>query len=169
MWTDFCAFFRKISLTPTSVEVADVVVTGVYQRKKESFTGSATTFKSKELKAVGTQSVLQSLRTLDPSFKISESVQFGSDPNHLPNIEIRGKSSIVGLTDEYETDPNQPLFILDGFESDLETINDLSMDRVQSITVLNGRNETYASIATVRNSLGIEQIRVNRSSDVCFS
>ena len=39
----------------------------------------------------------------------------------------------------------------------------------QSITVLNGRNETYASIATVRNSLGIEQIRVNRSSDVCFS
>ena len=58
------ADFRKISLTPTSVEVADVVVTGVYQRKKESFTGSATTFKSKELKAVGTQSVLQSLRTL---------------------------------------------------------------------------------------------------------
>ena len=57
------ADFRKISLTPTSVEVADVVVTGVYQRKKESFTGSATTFKSKELKAVGTQSVLQSLRT----------------------------------------------------------------------------------------------------------
>ena len=54
----------------------------------------------------------------------------------MPNIEIRGKSSIVGLTDEYETDPNQPLFILDGFESDLETINDLSMDRVQSITVL---------------------------------
>ena len=65
------ADFRKISLTPTSVEVADVVVTGVYQRKKESFTGSATTFKSKELKAVGTQSVLQSLRTLDPSIKIS--------------------------------------------------------------------------------------------------
>ena len=117
-------------------EMDEVVVTGIYSRKKESFTGSTTTFTSKELKMVGNQSVLQSLKTLDPSFAIIENNEFGSDPNHLPNIEIRGKSSIVGLTDEYETDPNQPLFILDGFESDLETINDLSMDRVQSITVL---------------------------------
>ena len=114
----------------------EVVVNGIFTRKKESFTGSTTTFTSKELKMVGNQSVLQSLKTLDPSFAIIENNEFGSDPNHLPNIEIRGKSSIVGLTDEYETDPNQPLFILDGFESDLETINDLSMDRVQSITVL---------------------------------
>ena len=42
----------------------------------------------------------------------------------------------MGLTDEYETDPNQPLFILDGFETTLQTISDLSMDRVQSITIL---------------------------------
>lgn len=60
----------------------------------------------------------------------------GQTRTHLPNIEIRGKSSIVGLTDEYETDPNQPLFILDGFETTLQTISDLSMDRVQSITIL---------------------------------
>ena len=54
----------------------------------------------------------------------------------MPNIEIRGKTSVIGLTEEYNTDPNQPLFILDGFESTLATISDLSMDRVQSITVL---------------------------------
>lgn len=61
----------------------------------------------------------------------------GSDLNFIcTDIEIRGKSSIVGLTDEYETDPNQPLFILDGFETTLQTISDLSMDRVQSITIL---------------------------------
>ena len=125
-----------IVLEDDIAEMEEVVVNGIFTRKKESFTGSTTTFTSKELKMVGNQSVLQSLKTLDPSFAIIENNEFGSDPNHLPNIEIRGKSSIVGLTDEYETDPNQPLFILDGFESDLETINDLSMDRVQSITVL---------------------------------
>ena len=90
------AEFREVKLLQSAVEVGDVVVTGVYQRKKESFTGSATTFKSKELMAVGTQSVLQSLATLDPSFKITESVQFGSDPNRMPDFEIRGKSSVVG-------------------------------------------------------------------------
>ena len=38
---------------------------------------------------------------------------------------------MIGLTQEYEVDPNQPLFILDGFETTLKTISDLSMDRVQ--------------------------------------
>ncbi|MCM1032046.1 MAG: SusC/RagA family TonB-linked outer membrane protein, partial [Oscillibacter sp.] len=117
-------------------EVEEVVVTGIFTRKKESFTGSSTTFTTKELKMVGNSNVLQSLKTLDPAFAIMENNEFGSDPNNVPNIEIRGKSSIVGLTDEYETDPNQPLFVLDGFETTLQTISDLSMDRVQSITIL---------------------------------
>ena len=117
-------------------EIKDVVVTGIYQRKKESFTGSSTTFKGEELKSVGSQNVLQSLRTLDPSFKIMENNQFGSNPNQMPDIEIRGKSSVVGLKEEYGTDPNQPLFILDGFETTLETVMNLNMNRVASVTIL---------------------------------
>ena len=142
--------FREVKLMQSTVEVGDVVVTGVYQRKKESSTGSATTFKSKELMAVGTQSVLQSLATLDPSFKITESVQFGSDPNRMPDFEIRGKSSVVGLKEEYGTDPNQPLFILDGFETTLETVMNLNMNRVASVTLLKDAASTaiYGSKAS---------------------
>ncbi len=114
----------------------DQVVTGIYQRKKESFTGSSTTFTAKELKVVGNQSPLQALKTLDPSFAIIENTTFGSDPNRLPDIEIRGKSSVIGLTEQYGTNPNQPLFILDGFESTLQVISDFSMDRIESITLL---------------------------------
>lgn len=128
--------FFRIFMHPEAIQMEDVVVTGVYQRKKESFTGSSTTFKAEELKAVGTQNVLQSLRTLDPSFKIMESNQFGSDPNRMPDIEIRGKSSVMGLKEEYGTDPNQPLFILDGFETTLQTVMDLNMNRVASVTLL---------------------------------
>lgn len=117
-------------------EMDEVVVTGIYSRKKESFTGSSTTYTAKELKTIGNTNVLQSLKTMDPSFAIMENNQFGSDPNHLPDINVRGKTSVIGLTQEYEIDPNQPLFILDGFETTLQTISDLSMDRVQSITVL---------------------------------
>ena len=113
-----------------------VVVTGIFTRKKESFTGSATTIQAEELKMVGNQNILQSLKTLDPSFAIIENETFGSDPNRLPDVEVRGKTSIVGLTEENFVNPNQPLFILDGFESTLSTVNDLNMDRVESITIL---------------------------------
>lgn len=126
----------NVQLEPNADAIKDVVVTGIYQRNKESFTGSSATYTIKELKMVGNQNVLQSLKTLDPSFAIVDNNLFGSDPNRLPDIEIRGKSSVIGLTDEYSSNPNQPLFILDGFESTLAIISDLSMDRVESITLL---------------------------------
>ena len=133
-----------------STELEDVIVTGVYERKKESFTGASATFKADELKKIGNGSVLQSLKTLDPSFKMMESTQFGSNPNMMPDIEIRGKSSVVGLKEEYGTDPNQPLFILDGFETTLETIMNLNMNRVASVTILKDAASTaiYGSKAS---------------------
>ena len=88
----------------------EVVVTGIYERKSESFTGSATTFKSEELKRIGGQNVLQSLKTLDPSFTIMESRDYGSDPNRLPDIEIRGKSSVIGKRNSGPTRTNLYLF-----------------------------------------------------------
>jgi TonB-linked SusC/RagA family outer membrane protein len=125
-----------VKMVPAATAMKDQVVTGIYQRKKESFTGSSTTFTAKELKMIGNQSPLQALKTLDPSFAIVENNSFGSDPNRLPDIEIRGKSSVIGLTEQYGTNPNQPLFILDGFESNLQVISDFSMDRIESITLL---------------------------------
>lgn len=126
----------RASLKMSSEAIDEVVVTGIYQRNVESFTGSATTFSEKELKQVGNSNVLQSLKTLDPSFNLMDNNTMGSDPNQTLQIEVRGKTNVAGLTEEYVNDPNQPLFILDGFESTLATISDLSMDRVQSITLL---------------------------------
>ena len=120
----------------SDTQLEEVVVTGIFTRKKESFTGSAATYTAKELKDMGTSNVLQSLKTLDPAFAIIEDTQFGSDPNRLPNMEIRGKSSMLGQRDELANDPNQPLFILDGFESSLQAINDLDINRIESITIL---------------------------------
>ncbi|MBP3230279.1 MAG: carboxypeptidase-like regulatory domain-containing protein, partial [Prevotella sp.] len=118
----------------SSTQLKDVVVTGIFNRKKESFTGSAATYNKDDLIQMGSSNVLQSLKTLDPAFAIIEDTQFGSDPNRLPNMEIRGKSSMLGQRDELATDPNQPLFILDGFESSLQAINDLDINRIESIT-----------------------------------
>ena len=142
--------FSKVVMFTNVTQLADVVVTGVYERKKESFTGASATFKTDELKAVGTSNILQSLSTLDPSFKMMESSQFGSNPNVMPDIEIRGKTRVAGLKEEYGTDPNQPLFILDGFETSLETIMNLNMNRVASVTILKDAASTaiYGSKAS---------------------
>lgn len=117
-------------------EINEVVVTGLYTRSRDSYTGSVSTYTASDLKSVGNQNIILSLKTLDPAFATIENLDFGSDPNTLPDIEIRGKTSIMGLTDEYGTNPNQPLFIVDGFESSLSYVTDMSMDMIQSINIL---------------------------------
>ena len=161
--------FQKITLVPVIEEMDEVVVTGIFTRKKESFTGSSTTFKAEELKAVGASNLVQSLRTLDPSFKIVENNQFGSDPNRMPDIEIRGKSSVMGLKEEYGTDPNQPLFILDGFETTLETIMDLNMNRVASVTLLKDAASTAIYGSKAANGVVVIETKAPEGGRLQFS
>ncbi|BAV06950.1 outer membrane protein [Filimonas lacunae] len=112
--------------------------TGMGVRKKESFTGAAAVYSGQDLKTVGNRNILESLRSLDPSFiKVENNLQ-GSNPNKLPDFEIRGRTSIstINLNDQFSSNPNQPLFILDGFETTLQAIYDLDMNRVASVTIL---------------------------------
>lgn len=81
----------NVILEEDQTEMEEVVVTGIYSRKKESFTGSSQTYKAEELKMIGNQNILQSLKALDPAFNIMENNQYGSDPNRTPDIEIREK------------------------------------------------------------------------------
>lgn len=149
----------KVVMEEMMAEMEEAVVTGIYTRKKESFTGSAQTYTNKELKMTGQINVLQSLKTLDPSFAIIENDLYGSDPNKMPEININGQSSIKVLQSEYERDPNAPLFILDGFETSLETINDLSMDRIQCITLLKDAASTAIYGAKAANGVVVVETK----------
>ncbi|WP_343561624.1 SusC/RagA family TonB-linked outer membrane protein [Sphingobacterium sp.] len=132
----------NIKLELVSGKLDDVVVTGIVERKRGSFTGSAATISGEQLKSVGNQNVIQALRSLDPSFIVVDNNLKGSDPNALARIELRGKTSITmntnagTLTDQFAIDPNMPLFILDGFESTLRQITDMDINRIASITIL---------------------------------
>lgn len=125
-----------IALEPETAEMDEVVVTGVFVRKQESYTGSARTMKSEDLAKVSNTNILQALKNLDPSFQIIENNQFGSDPNRVPEIQMRGASSFSDMRDRYQTNPNQPLFIVDGFEQDIQKVMDMDMNRVASVTLL---------------------------------
>lgn len=125
----------------SDTQLSEVVVTGIYTRKAESFTGSASTISGKELLRVGNQNIFQSLKNLDPTLYIADNFSMGSNPNALPDISMRGTSSFPSsesstLKSNYQNQPNQPLFILDGFETSVKNVMDMDMNRIETITIL---------------------------------
>lgn len=117
-------------------QLSEVVVTGLFNRDSKTFTGSAATYDKEQLKLGGNQNVLKSIQNLDPSFITDNFSKQGSDPNHINDISLRGNTTFSGLQGEYANNPNEPLFILDGFETNAQTIFDLDMNRVSSVTIL---------------------------------
>ncbi|MEY8592617.1 SusC/RagA family TonB-linked outer membrane protein [Butyricimonas hominis] len=130
----------NVVLDEDVMNVEEVVVTGIFTRKAESYSGSAVTIRGEELKRVGNQNLFQSLKNLDPSLLIMDNIAQGSNPNAMPNMQLRGASTFptdeTSLKSRFQDDPNTPLFILDGFETTTEKIFDMDMNRIESVTIL---------------------------------
>ena len=80
----------------------------------------------------------------------------GSNPNHLPDIQIRGAASLPNLEelqDNSKTSINLPLIVLDGFEITLERMMDLDANEVASITLL--KDGTSTAIYGSRGANGV--------------
>lgn len=153
-------------------DMKDVVITGTgITRNKNSFTGATATFSGDQLKNIGNNNIVQSLRTLDPSFVINVNNLAGSNPNVMPQIEVRGKSSVpsASLKDQFGADPNQPLFILDGFEATLQTIVDLDMNRVGSVTLLKDAASTALYGARASNGVVVIETIRPKSGELQFT
>lgn len=122
----------------------DVVVTGYSSVRKKSFTGSSTQISGDDLRKVSQTNILDAVQSFDPSFRLMTNTQFGSDPNALPEMYIRGRSGIgVRELDKdqlsksnLENNPNLPTFIMDGFEVSIEKVYDLDPSRIESMTIL---------------------------------
>jgi len=138
-------FLFNITLEQDVKGIDEVVVTGIFTRKVESFTGASTTVKAEELEQFGNRSVITTLRNIEPSFNIIENNTWGSDPNRLPDIQIRGTSSVPNvneLFDEANSNLNTPLVILDGFESKMQVLQDMNENDIASITILKDASAT---------------------------
>lgn len=135
----------KVVMSESNTELESVVIeAGIIQRDKIGFTGSYTSVTGDELRAVGNMNVLQSLKSFDPGVIMLDNNLQGSNPNQLATIEVRGKTTLnlTSVQDDAASNPNQPLFILDGFEASLTEINDLDINRVASLTILKDAGST---------------------------
>lgn len=136
--------YVKVTLSEDAQHLEDMVVTGYRSVSKNSYTGSSTQITGDDLRKVSQTNILDAIQSYDPSFRLLDNTQFGSDPNSMPEMVIRGQSG-VGVrqldTDKLsksnlQNNPNLPTFIMDGFEVSLEKIYDLDPTRIESITIL---------------------------------
>ena len=134
----------EVVLEDLMENLEDVVITGYGNISKSSFTGNSVSIKREDLLKVSKSNVIAALQTFDPSFRIQENNQWGSDPNAIPEMYIRGRSG-VGIKEldkdqlsksQLENNPNLPLFIMDGFEISARKLYDFDPNRIENVTIL---------------------------------
>lgn len=148
----------KLELSDTKMD--DVVVTGYFTRSKGSFTGAASSFTGAEIMRANPMNVLSALSILEPSFKMVENPIAGSNPNIVPDFVVRGEASLPNLQGDFKGNPNNPIFILDGFEVSAEKVFDLDPMLLGSVTVL--KDAASTAIYGSRASAGVVVIETKR-------
>ncbi len=167
-----------VVMKETVESMEEVVVTGIFTRKKEGFTGSATRVSGEEIKRMTSGNVLKALQMLDPGFKMNSSNLAGSNPNAIPDFQMRGQASIgnyessdvVVLRGDVNTRPNQPLFVLDGVIGvDATTIMDLDPEQVESITLLKDAAATVIYGSEAANGVVVVETKAPVSGKLRFT
>ena len=131
--------FLSVTLEEEVTQMDEVVVNGMFTQNKNSYTGSVTTIKSEDILAVSNTNLLKAISILSPGLRIVEDNEAGSDPNHIPEIIIRGTTSIAS---QGEYGLNTPLIILDGVEISLSQLYDLDIYEIDRIDVLKDASAT---------------------------
>lgn len=129
-----------IALEEDTKTLKDVVVTGIFRKAKESYTGAVTTVGKEKLELYRGSNLLQTLKNVDASLNFPINNAAGSNPNVLPNLNIRGSSTLPMNVEEFNENAaqtvNTPLIILDGFEITLTKLMDYNDDQIESINIL---------------------------------
>ena len=153
-----------IKLREESVELDKVVVTGIFERPRESYTGSVKTVNERELKIYKGQNLLKTLQNIDPSVNIIQDNLGGSNPNRQMEIKLRGTSSLPLSLDETNVNLakhlNTPLVILDGFEISISELMDFNDEEIESINILKD-----ASATSIYGSRGANGVFVIKTKD----
>lgn len=128
----------QIKLQQDTQNLQDVVITGFFNRNKNTFSGSVTQIQGEELKMVTGTNIVTAIAALTPGLEIQVNSSQGSNPNYVPELIMRGMSS---FSNEGQS-VNQPTIILDGTEISMTQLYDLDMNEIESINVLKDASAT---------------------------
>ncbi len=131
--------FLKVTLEEQITQMEEVVVNGLFVQNKNSYTGSVVTMKSEDILAVSNTNLLKAISILSPGLRLVENNEQGSNPNHIPEIVVRGMTSVAS---QGEYGLNTPLIILDGVEISITQLYDLDIYEIDRIDVLKDASAT---------------------------
>lgn len=132
----------NVILSPDRGDLDEVVVVGFGTKKKINIAGAIDQISGKDLESRPISNVMQGLQGLSPGLNITYA---GGAPGSVPNINIRGYTSVNG---------GSPLIVIDGIPA---TSNDdmlrLNPSDISSFTVL--RDAASAAIYGARAAFGV--------------
>ncbi|WP_316815720.1 SusC/RagA family TonB-linked outer membrane protein [Pedobacter nyackensis] len=157
------------------------VNTGLSQNAVELFSGSATTVTGENLRKVSSLSLIDGLKFYIPSLFVLRSNNNGDDPNVLPQIRLRGATSIPfpariingNVISGVQTTPSTadyvassvrsnsgPLILLDGIQVSAQTILDIDLNRINNVVVL--KDAAATASYGMRGSNGVIAVQTNK-------
>ena len=156
-----------ITMVEATESLDDVIVTGFAPIRKDGFSGNTTKIKKDEILQANPNNMISAIQTFDPSFRIQQNIAAGSNPNASPEISLRGQTSVAGTNLETQDiskqslsgTSNMPIFILDGFEVDVEKIYDLDPTRIHSINILKDAAATALYGSRAANGVIVVELR----------
>ncbi len=128
----------EIVMSEDDKMLEEAVVTGFFAKNKNTFTGAVTQIKGEDLKMVTGVNIMTAIASLTPGMQLVENTTQGSNPNHVPELVMRGMSS---FSNEGQS-VNQPTIILDGTEISMQELYDLDMNEIDQINVLKDASAT---------------------------
>ena len=130
--------YFEITLEEDSSQLDEIVVVGYGQKKKVNLTGAISVIDEVSIQGKSVTNAYQALQGESAGLQIQQGT---SEPGSLPQINIRGLSTING---------NTPLIVVDGIISSLNNINP---NDIKSISVL--KDAASASIYGSRAANGV--------------
>jgi TonB-linked SusC/RagA family outer membrane protein len=140
--------------------IDEIVVTGIFNKPKESYTGATRVITEKEIKEFQGRNIFVTLGNIDPSFYVVTNNAAGSNPNRIPEIQLRGNRNLPNI-DQFQAGSNtgdlalrdqqfqyqsaalnSPLVIMDGFPITLQRMMDLNINEIQNVTLLKDGSAT---------------------------
>jgi TonB-dependent starch-binding outer membrane protein SusC len=138
----------NITLTLSSKQLSDVVVTGYGRSSKKNITGAVTSINSDNFNQVATGSPTQLLQGKVPGLNIARS----GDPNVKPTVILRGPSTL-------RDGANEPFYVIDGVPG--ASLDLVAPTDIVSIDVLKDASST--AIYGSRASNGVIMITTRRA------
>lgn len=120
----------NVTLIPNSIQLDEVVAIGYATTKRRDLTGSVSSVQGGELSKIPVSSVTQALAGKIAGVQV---IQSQGSPDAEISVRVRGGMSI--------TQSNEPLYIIDGFQSE-NGMNGLDPSDIESIDVLKDASST---------------------------